>query len=74
MCDTQEYNVQKAIRAQAQFCDLRDAPLFAPSDGVCHRCRNNIYKASVYRAGISLIQAAMTHITSCPHCHATFLD
>ena len=74
MFDTQEYNVRKAARAQEQFCELRCVPLFAPWDGICTKCRSNIYKASAYRQGISLVSAAMTHITSCPHCNATFTD
>ncbi len=74
MCDTQEYNVRKSIRAQERFCNMVEKPLFAPYDGYCTGCNNNIYKSSKSHSGISLIMAAMTHITSCPHCNKTFLD
>jgi len=61
-------NVNIKIRAQAEYCELNDAPHFAPSTGLCWRCRKQIYNK------ISIIQAANSLITGCPYCHRSYCD
>ena len=37
------YDIQKAIAAQEKFCNDHNVPLFAPTDGRCFKCGDNIY-------------------------------
>ncbi|HEX3026393.1 MAG TPA: hypothetical protein VHR42_04095 [Clostridia bacterium] len=39
-----EFNVSKAISAQADYCNRTDAPDFAPLNGRCWKCHRNIYE------------------------------
>ncbi len=39
-----EFDVSKAVAAQAQYCNLKNYPHFAPGSGVCYRCHKNIYE------------------------------
>lgn len=39
-----EFDVEKACRAQKKYCQEHNAPHFAPYDGVCWKCRRNIYQ------------------------------
>ena len=51
-----------------------------PSNGWCYSCGRNIYEPYTYRGredhtyGITVEEAGSRHITSCPHCNATFCD
>lgn len=38
------YDVNKAIEAQAEYCEQNGLPHFAPYHGVCYRCIRNIYQ------------------------------
>ena len=40
------YDIQKAIAAQEKFCNDHNVPLFAPTDGRCFKCGDNIYKTA----------------------------
>jgi len=64
-------DIEKAIAAQKEYCEINKAPHFAPLTGRCWNCRRNIYEGergySVERAGSSLI-------TGCPHCHRSYCD
>lgn len=67
----------KAAKAQEEYCDAHEIPMYAPHDGICHRCGFNIYlptNGSRGPLGISVSEADARLITSCPHCHATFVD
>lgn len=37
------YNISEAIKAQEQFCDKNEYPCFAPDNGICWDCHQNIY-------------------------------
>ena len=37
------YNISEAIEAQEQFCDKNEYPYFAPDNGICWDCHQNIY-------------------------------
>ena len=45
--------------------------MFAPPDGLCTHCGRQIYNPD---AGYGLDEAASRVITSCPYCHATYID
>lgn len=38
------FDVQKSITAQKQYCEEKQAPHFAPYDGRCWNCNQNIYQ------------------------------
>ena len=64
----EEYNVQKSIEAQREYCKKTGQPLLAPRSGFCWKCGRQIYTAiSTERAGKSLV-------TYCPHCNKSFND
>lgn len=74
------YDTTRAIKAQEAYCDKRGLPLFAPRNGWCNRCGHNIFEPYTYRRepmhtiGITVEEAGMRHITSCPHCNKSFCD
>ena len=57
-------------KAQMQYCVEHDYPLFAPRNGICWRCKQNIYSDKGYTYDV----ARKALITYCPHCHASFTD
>lgn len=63
-----EYDADKAAQAQVEYCDRNELHCYAPRDGYCWHCNENIYKL------ISVEDAGKTLITSCPYCHSTFVD
>lgn len=76
-----EYNVLKSIEAQREYCKTKELPHFAPYDGICWKCRKNIYEPQIrkygereYETGITTEKAGSTLVTGCPHCHTTFCD
>lgn len=46
------YNIQKAIAAQEKFCNDHNVPLFAPTDGRCFKCGDNIYSCRSHKIHI----------------------
>lgn len=55
-------DIDKAMKAQLDYCEKMKYPRFAPVDGICYYCKNQIYSLiSAERAGEELI-------TACPHC------
>lgn len=77
------FNIDKAIDAQKHYCSVLGQPYFAPRDGICPNCNQNIYsevehvvegKTSITHqyTGISVDTAASFLITECPHCHNKF--
>ena len=71
------YDPERAIKAQKKYCEEHKLPHFAPFDGICFRCRQNIYER-VERGervtGISVEGAGSQLITGCPHCNRTYCD
>lgn len=72
-----------AVKAQEQFCEEHNVPLFAPAFGICPHCGKNIYashkrffplRGEYYDMGITVAQAASHHITYCPMCNYAFDD
>jgi hypothetical protein len=48
---TGEYDVQKAIKAQADYCEKTGSPHFAPKSGICWACGKNIYEPLGRKSG-----------------------
>ncbi len=83
MKTTETYDVKKAIEAQKQLQKEKGHPDFAPSNGVCWRCRRQIYSiiehvcdfdGEKYKTGISVEKASTELVTGCPHCHYSYCD
>jgi hypothetical protein len=89
MSDTRRiFDVDKSIKAQSEYCHKKGCPYFAPDNGVCWKCNQNIYKPVVhdrtnlkgeivgntYTTGISVEEAGSGLITGCPHCHWSYCD
>ncbi|MBE0152936.1 hypothetical protein FOT80_26535 [Serratia fonticola] len=66
-----------ARKAQAEYCRDNHAPHFAPLDGICWRCKRDIYQqqnASGRSTGISVQEAGSKVICFCPHCNRSYDD
>lgn len=72
------YYTAEAIQAQEDYCERRGLPRYAPSDGTCYHCMQNIYapvKGLYDGLGGYTVEYAASHlITSCPHCRHSFVD
>lgn len=66
-------DIEQAIRAQKLYCEFRMIPLFIPDDGYCYSCERNIFM-DYETKGITQAVAGRTLITSCPHCHYSFVE
>jgi hypothetical protein len=77
-----EFDVTKSIASQKRLCEERGLPHFAPRNGVCFRCYEQIYEKKEhsgwqgrkYTTGISTEKAGTTLVTMCPHCNKSFCD
>lgn len=56
--------IEAAIAAQRKACADRGWPHFAPMDGICFCCHQQIYE----------LRDGKEPITGCPHCFRTFCD
>lgn len=75
--DEDTYNVAKAIENQREYCETNNVPMFIETDGICYRCRKNIFEpftSGGFVSGITKERAGKALITSCPHCRYTFVD
>lgn len=81
----EEFNITKSIIGQRKYCDNSKAPHFAPSNGVCWKCRKNIYEKHektiilsgeeiTHKRGISVEKASNGLVTGCPHCNMSYCD
>ena len=74
------YNISEAIKAQEQFCGKNEYPHFAPSDGICWSCHQNIYSENGRTRygkkthGISVESAGNHLITGCPFCSRSYCE
>ncbi|HEI9782010.1 TPA: hypothetical protein SLN38_001419 [Serratia marcescens] len=72
-----KFDSELAKQAQKKYCEEVKAPHFAPNDGVCFRCKRNIYiriDNGTYITGISIRQASRELVTGCPHCNRSYCD
>ena len=56
--------ILKRIKNQQHFCDKNNLPHFAPSDGLCGVCGEQIYS----------VEDGTTHIIGCPMCNWSYCD
>lgn len=93
------YNVDEAVEAQKEYCKeyaakhpedwastfMKDGKGFAPVDGKCYCCKQQIYAEQGYEYregrrterlmdGISVEEARTELTTGCPFCHRSFVD
>lgn len=60
-------NDEKLV-AQRHYCKVNELPYFAPDDGICWHCGENIYKY------IRFEKASSELITGCPFCMRSYCD
>lgn len=66
-----------ARKAQEEYCKNKHVPHFAPNNGICFRCKKDIYQQNGlrgYETGISLDEAKTSHVIYCPHCNRSYCD
>ncbi len=73
------YDIPKSIEAQKKYCEDNKAPHFAPQNGRCWSCGNNIYAPKERQncgtpSGITVEKAGSELVTGCPHCYRTYCD
>ena len=71
------FDVSKAIKAQEELQKTNGYPDFAPRNGVCWKCKQNIYQQierGAYKTGISVEKAGKQLVTGCPHCNRSYCD
>jgi hypothetical protein len=74
------YDISKAAKAQEKYCTEKGYPHFAPRNGKCFSCGQNIYsekgrtRSGEEWQGISVERASKKLITGCPFCNRTYCD
>lgn len=74
------YDIETAIKSQEQYCIKNKYPHFAPDDGICWDCCQNIYadkgrtRSGKETHGISVEGAGNHLITGCPFCSRSYCD
>ena len=63
-----DIDVAKAKQAQKKYCEENEMIHFAPDEGFCFRCGQQIYMK------ITVDYASKNMITECPWCHASFVE
>lgn len=86
--DGKQFDVSKSIDAQRRYCKEKGYPHFAPLNGRCYRCHNQIYEpieherknwktgevTGHYITGIDVEKAGKELVTGCPHCNRSYCD
>lgn len=65
------YTTQDYIKAQKEYCNKHNYPLFIPIDGICWRCSSNIFYGE---RGYTMEDAKSHLITGCRKCGCSFCD
>jgi hypothetical protein len=73
MVKTQE-EINQCIQSQKELCFTEKLPHFAPNNGVCFKCKRNIYQNYEINQQISHGYNGKTFITGCPHCSRSYCD
>jgi hypothetical protein len=71
------FDSESARQAQKKYCEEKHAPHFAPLDGICFRCKKDIYARidnGFSVTGISVRRAGSQLVTGCPHCNRSYCD
>jgi len=53
---------------QRKFCNHNNLPYIVPEDGICFRCKKQIYEK------ISFQKASKKHIRRCPYCYLNYYN
>ena len=64
------YNIEESIKVQKEYQQKTGSPDFAPSTGICWKCKRNIYGEN----GISVEEARTQLVTGCPFCHRSYCE
>jgi hypothetical protein len=75
--ETKTFDVQAAIAGQKKLQQEKGYPDFAPSNGLCYRCKAQIYEEKQhdgYKTGVSVERASGELITGCPHCNYSYCE
>lgn len=59
---------ERAYMLQQQAAKRLGCAVFVPQSGICPNCRENVWNTDVYKS------AAVTIVTSCPHCRRSFCE
>ncbi|HEC1651073.1 TPA: hypothetical protein R1156_003018 [Yersinia enterocolitica] len=71
------YSSNAAQKAQAEYCQNKGVPHFAPLNGICFRCKKDIYQQhslNGHSTGITVERAGSELVTYCPHCNRSYDD
>ena len=72
------FNFVRARDAQERYCDEHELPRFAPFNGICFYCCQNIYSPVERKngmvCGVSVEEAGSKLIAGCPHCGHSFCE
>jgi len=61
-------STKEKVELQEKYCNLKEIPMFIPSDGRCYYCKRDITKAYTQK------EIGSKQITGCPYCNKSFLD
>lgn len=75
----EHFNVSDSVAAQERYCKEKEYPHFAPNNGICWKCNQQIYAEGKNRMGnlskgISVEEAGSELITGCPHCNWSYCE
>lgn len=72
------FNPKLAAKAQEDYCERNECPMFAPRDGLCYRCGYNIFLpfngSHGAMLGITVEEAGRKLITGCPICNYSYVE
>lgn len=77
---TETFDSAKAVKAQNDYCEENKYLHFAPSDGRCWKCNQDIYakdgktRSGKVVDGISVEKARTALITGCPFCNWSYCE
>jgi hypothetical protein len=73
----EKFNINESCKSQSALQKEHNYPQFAPINGICYRCKKQIYSEinhGTYATGIDTESASKSLITSCPHCNMSYCD
>jgi hypothetical protein len=67
--------LNECAKSQEQFCKENKLPYYAPENGICYRCKLNIYQNYQVENGASYGWSRDNQlITGCSHCNMSYCD
>lgn len=76
---SEHFSVLVSMAAQKRYCEEKGYPHFAPNNGICWKCNQQIYAEGKncignLSKGISVEKAGSELITGCPHCNWSYCE